>query len=155
MDGCGAAQPKWLRTATRRYRRYSNPNPLERTHNWMLADCSGLLFAPQISDLHTPPLHPHPVPVDTLCDFHNTEREHSKSALPRGWIHHEPAIRATARSWGMGPPNAQSSSSAVCATGASCRSDLHHTADIARADPPSVATLRALSSDEIAGCIRL
>ncbi|WP_234820332.1 MULTISPECIES: IS3 family transposase [Sinorhizobium] len=32
----GAAQPKWLRTATRRYRRNcSNPKPLERTQNWI------------------------------------------------------------------------------------------------------------------------
>ncbi len=33
---CGAAQPKWLRTATRRDRpKYSNQKPLERTQNWI------------------------------------------------------------------------------------------------------------------------
>jgi putative transposase len=33
---CDAAQPKWLRTATRRHGpKYSNPKPLERTQNWI------------------------------------------------------------------------------------------------------------------------
>jgi hypothetical protein len=35
-DYFGAAQPKWLRTATRRYRpNNSNQKPLERTQNWI------------------------------------------------------------------------------------------------------------------------
>ncbi|MBY5816675.1 hypothetical protein HFN60_13615 [Rhizobium leguminosarum] len=36
LDGCGAAQPKWLRTATRRYHlKYRNQKPLERTQDWI------------------------------------------------------------------------------------------------------------------------
>lgn len=39
---CGAAQPEWLRTATRRYRReYNNPKPPERTQNWIKLEGRG------------------------------------------------------------------------------------------------------------------